>query len=44
MMALALGEQVAQTGQLPVFGTEVVAPMADTVRFVDGEGAHAGLA
>ena len=32
------GKQLLQLGELPVFGAEVVAPVADAVGLVDGEG------
>ena len=35
------GEAVAEEGQLPVFGAEVVAPLADAVGLVDREPLHA---
>ena len=35
------GEAVAEEGQLPVFGAEVVAPLADAVGLVDRESLHA---
>ena len=34
-MQAGAGKLLAQTGELPVFGTEIVPPLADTVRFVD---------
>src|SRR5207237_865233 len=35
------GEELAQPAELAVFGAKVVAPVADAVGLVDGEGAHA---
>ena len=32
------GQQVAEPGDLPVFGTEIVAPLGDAMRLVDGQG------
>ena len=39
-----LGELLVQHAELPVLGPEVVAPVADAVRLVDGERAHLRLA
>ncbi len=38
-----VGKIVAQAAELPVLGTKIVAPLADAVRFVDGDEPHAGL-
>ena len=37
------GKVVAQPAELPVLGPEIVAPLADAVRFVDRDEPHAGL-
>src|SRR5262249_13890408 len=37
------GEELAQLDQLAVFAAEIVAPVADAVGLVDGEGADSGL-
>ena len=37
-----VGELLAQRAQLPVLRTKIVAPMADAMRLVDGEGLRAG--
>ncbi len=34
---------VAQTSELPILGPEIVAPLADAVRLVDGDEPHADL-
>ncbi len=34
-------QRLAQPSQLPVFGTEIVPPLADAVRLVDGDERHA---
>ena len=34
------GKQLAQPAELPVLGPEVVAPLADAVRLVDGDEPH----
>ncbi len=39
-----VGEHLLQVGELAVLGAEVVAPGADAVGFVDGEGLDAGIA
>ncbi len=40
----AIGENLFEIGELAVFGAEVVAPVADAVGFIDGDGADAGVA
>ena len=38
------GKELAQLAELAVFGTEIVSPVADAMRLVHGERAHASLA
>ena len=38
-----VGEELAQPAQLAIFGAEIVAPVADAMGLVDGEGADADL-
>ena len=38
------GKKLAQLAELAVFGTEVMSPVADAMRLVDGERAYASLA
>jgi hypothetical protein len=38
-----LGEELAQATELPIFRTKIVAPMADAVGLVNGEGTHIDL-
>src|SRR4051812_21319565 len=35
-------QQLPQTAKLPVLRAEIVTPLADAVRFIDGHEAHAG--
>jgi hypothetical protein len=38
------GEKRFEMGELAIFGTKIVTPMADAVGFIDGEGADVGIA
>ena len=40
----AAGEEFLESGELAVFRSEVVAPVADAVGFVNGEGVHVAVA
>ena len=39
-MDAGFGKTALDLGQAPILGTEVVPPVADAMRFVNGEGAH----
>ena len=43
-MNRSLGKKPVQFAKLAIFGTEVVSPMADAMRLVDGEHPHASRA